>query len=444
MDELRQVLFRLGNNEFTLGSVILMGFLTLVTLYIYRYIKKSLFTKYLSAKGIEPKEFKVFNQYLRTLFLLLWGLISIHIFGLNHSFFTTDSVNVNVSLIFSGLFILNAARIIDWFITNYLVHNYYTIQDIESGRQTVLTTEAKMGKRVQYIIYIFALFLILRNFNLDPTLFHTQYGDNSFDFKLSNILLAVMVMLFARVIVDLLTQLIMVGVYQTRNIEVGAQIALNQIIKYVIFVISTIIALNYLGFNMTLIWGGAAALLVGLGLGLQQTFNDVFSGILLLFERTVTVGDILKLEDSTVGTVQRIGLRTTLFETRRNISLIVPNSKLVTNNVENLTHHNNKIRYSIDVGVAYGSDTSIVKSLLLKTVKNNPYVMEYPAPFVRFNNFGDSSLDFELNFFSRNILVIEDIKSDIRFAIDKSFRENDVEIPFPQRVLWHKNESENE
>jgi len=440
MEEVKEILFNIGNIDFTVGSVIILGLVTLAAFILYRVIKRTLFTKLLSPKGIEPAEFKSFYHYLKTLVLLIWGFVAIHILNLNHSFFVTEDVNVNVALILGCIFILNAAGTIDWFITNYLVHNYYTSQDKDDGRQTAMTTEAKMSKRVKYIIYIFALFLIMRNFDLDLTLFHTQYGDSSFEFKLSNILLAVMVLLFARVIVDLLTQLIMVGVYQTKSIEVGAQIALNQIIKYIIFVIAAIIALNYLGFNMTLIWGGAAALLVGLGLGLQQTFNDVFSGILLLFERTVTVGDILKLEDGIIGTVQRIGLRTTLVETRANVSMIVPNSKLVTNHVENLTHHNNKVKYLIDVGVAYGSDTAIVKSILLRAVKSNPYVMEFPAPFVRFKNFGGSSLDFELHFFSRNILVIDDIKSDIRFRIDELFRENKIEIPFPQQVVWHKND----
>jgi len=186
---------------------------------------------------------------------------------------------------------------------------------------------------------------------------------------------------------------------------------------------------------MTVLWGGAAALLVGLGLGLQQTFNDFFSGIILLFERTVELGDVLEV-DGTVGTVKLIGLRTSILETRDNITVVVPNSKLVTNNVTNWSHFDKKVRFQVNVGVAYGSDTKLVKELLLKVAMENTAVLEQPSPFVRFTNFGDSSLDFELHFYSREFIDIEDVKSDLRFEIDTFFRENNVDIPFPQRTIW--------
>ena len=121
------------------------------------------------------------------------------------------------------------------------------------------------------------------------------------------------------------------------------------------------------------------------------------------------------------------------------MSVIVPNSKLVTNNVINWSHFDDKVRFKINVGVAYGSDTQKVKNLLIKVAIDNIYVLDSPPPIVRFVNFGDSSLDFELHFWSRNFLVIEDIKSDLRFSIDQAFRENDVQIPFPQRDVWLKN-----
>ena len=185
---------------------------------------------------------------------------------------------------------------------------------------------------------------------------------------------------------------------------------------------------------MSILLGGAAALLVGIGLGLQQTFNDFVSGLVLLFERSVSVGDVLEV-DGEVGTVREIGLRSTRMETRGNIDLLVPNHKLVNEKVTNWNHHTDKVRFHIKVGVAYGSDTAVVKDLLMKAVTENPYIIDYPVPFVRFEDFGESSLDFTLYFFSKNLLVIEDIKSDIRLEIDRLFREAGVVIPYPQRVV---------
>jgi small-conductance mechanosensitive channel len=437
---LQQILFTIGENPISLGSVISATLIGLSILLIYGITKRKIFRQLLENSEVEKKEVKTFYGYLRLFLLLLILLIVVNLLSINYSFFNSENINFNVGLVIGGLMIIQAARIVDWVISNLFVHTYYAKQDERGQEQENKPNELKMTRRVQWIIYLFTLFLLLRNFDLDVTLFHTEFQNNHFDFKLTNIISAILILLLARVIISLLTQLILVGVYQNRKIDIGAQIALNQLVSYVIYVIAGIVALNYLGFNMTLIWGGAAALLVGLGLGLQQTFNDLFSGILLLFERSITVGDVLRLENGKFGTVKKIGLRTTMLETLGNVSLIVPNSKIVTNQVYNLTHNNNKVRFEIAIGVAYGSDTSAVKKLLLQAVKNNPYILDYPAPFVRFVGFGDSSLDFEIYFFSRNLIVIEDIKSDIRFDIDKLFRENNIEIPYPQRVVWSKKE----
>lgn len=434
----QQILFTIGDRPISLGSVISATLIAISILLIYGLTKRKIFRELLENSDVEKKEVRTFYSYLRLFLLLLILLIAVNLLDVNYSFFNSENINVNIGLVIGGLMIIQAARIIDWVISNLFVHTYYSKQD---GQELAnQPNELKMTRWVQWIIYLFTGFLLLRNFDLDLTLFHTEFQNNHFDFKLTNIISAILIILLARVIIGLLTQLILVGVYQNRKIDTGAQIALNQLVSYVIYVIAGIVALNYLGFNMTLIWGGAAALLVGLGLGLQQTFNDLFSGILLLFERSITVGDVLRMEDGKFGTVKKIGLRTTLLETLGNASLIVPNSKIVTNQVDNLTHNNNKVRFQIDIGVAYGTDTNEVKQLLLRAVKGNPYILDYPAPFVRFAGFGESSLDFEIYFFSRNLIVIEDIKSDIRFDIDRLFRENNIEIPFPQRVVWSKKE----
>jgi len=213
--------------------------------------------------------------------------------------------------------------------------------------------------------------------------------------------------------------------------------ALFQILNYTIIVISIIIGLDMIGVKITLLLAGSAALLVGVGLGLQQVFNDIVSGILLLFEGTVTIGDIIEL-NNIIGKVEKISIRTSKIETRDGIVIIVPNSKLVSDNVINWSHNRSVTRFRIKVGVAYGSDITLVMQLLKEAALEHPEVVRTPEPKARFIDFGESSLDFELLFYSKRMFDIEFVRSDIRVKIDQKFRENNITIPFPQRDLHFK------
>jgi len=213
------------------------------------------------------------------------------------------------------------------------------------------------------------------------------------------------------------------------------------LLKYVIYTFATLGTIQALGISFSLMWAGSAALLVGVGLGLQQTFNDLFSGLVLLGEGTVEVDDILEV-DGIIGRVVSIGLRTSKMVTRDRIDLIIPNSKLVTEKVVNWSHFQSSTRFEIKVGVAYGSDVEKVKELLLKAVEDQQGVMVNPAPQVQLQEFGDSSLNFGLFFFSKDFWRIEFIKSNLRFRIIQLFKEHHIEIPFPQRDLWIKNAKE--
>ena len=337
-------------------------------------------------------------------------------------------------------------RLFHWLLSNLFIHNYYVKREAKEGPANYENSEAAESSARKTLKYIFILVIasyLIRSFSCDLTLYERTIKGVTVKFGLSNILYALLIIMVARLIVWAITQLFLFGVYKTRNMEVGSRYAINQLVKYIVYVFAIIFALDAFGINMNILLGGAAALLVGLGLGLQQTFNDFISGLVLLFERSVSVGDVLEV-DGQVGTIKEIGLRSTRMETRGNIDLLLPNHKLVNEKVVNWNHNNDKVRFEINVGVAYGSDTTAVKKLLLKSVKNNPYVIEFPSPFVRFQNFGSSSLDFTLYFFTRNLLIIEDIKSDIRLEIDRIFRENNIEIPFPQRVIRRVDEGKRE
>lgn len=224
------------------------------------------------------------------------------------------------------------------------------------------------------------------------------------------------------------------------GVDKGRSKALFQLVEYIIVVVAFVIAFNVIGLDTTAVLVGSSALLIGFGLGIQDLFNDFVSGIVLLFEGTVSMDDVIEV-DGIVGQVKNIDLRTSKIETRDHIVIIIPNSKLVGENVINWSHNRENTRFIIKVGVAYGSDVKLVKSLLEDAANEHKSISKHPMPVARFVDFGNSSLDFEIVFFSREMFKIEFIKSDIRFLIDEKFRKNNVTIPFPQRdvhVYNHK------
>jgi len=256
-------------------------------------------------------------------------------------------------------------------------------------------------------------------------------------FRISNILNAIIAFLFVRIILWTILQLLL-GYYKRKEMDIGSQYAINQLIKYVIYVVMLLTVIQALGFQLTVVWGGAAALLVGFGLGLQQTFNDLFSGIIIMVEGSIHVGDMVRVKGE-IGQVTKIGIRASEVRLRDDVELIVPNSHLVMDSIANWNHNDHKARFNVAVGVAYGSDTELVKKILLEVAAKHSKVVDYPKPFVRFADFGDSSLNFELHFWTFDVFRVLTTQSDLRFGIDKIFRENNIAIPFPQRDLWIRN-----
>lgn len=223
-----------------------------------------------------------------------------------------------------------------------------------------------------------------------------------------------------------------------KQVDPGKKFVITKVVRYFVYVIFIVFALETLHFNVNVILASSAALLVGVGLGVQQVFSDLVSGVILLFEGSVVVGDIIEVNDGLVGQVEEIGLRTSKIKTRDNISIIVPNSRFIMDKVINWTHNQRDLRYRVSVGVAYGSDVPLVRRLLVESAAAHPKILANPAPFSRFVDFGNSSLDFELYFWSKERWLIEDVRSDLRAAIDDAFRAHEVTIPFPQRDLHLK------
>jgi small-conductance mechanosensitive channel len=232
-----------------------------------------------------------------------------------------------------------------------------------------------------------------------------------------------------------LKQLLVTRILGRTSLDIGAQQAIGTILRYVIVTVGFLIILQTFGIDLTTLNVLAGAIGIGVGFGLQNVANNFISGLIILFERPIKVGDRIEVDD-VHGEVRSIGARSTTILTNDNIAIIVPNSKFISENVINWSFDRGGIRFRIPVGVAYDSDLDLVTSLLLGVAKGNSDVATDPPPSVRFLRFDDSSLYFELRVWTRSRIHRPGLlKSDLNFAILKTFREKGIEIPFPQRDL---------
>ena len=434
----QEVIFSLGNHQFKVGQILLFAVSLLAIYLLYYLLIKKILPYFYEWNNSDKKTIKQVNSSLIFLMITLSMVALLITLEFDAFLFEFNNANFKISTILQAIMIIQIARMLVIALSTIFVREIESA-DTDRGyeyKKPSNTSNSYASKTVQYIIYVGAIIYILGVTNFD---FVLPFGTSleGYEFRISRIFGAILIILFARLIIWIIVQLILYGYYESQKVNVGSQFAINQLISYVVYVIAGIMALEYLGIQMTVIWGGAAALLVGIGLGLQNTFNDLVSGIILLFERAIEVGDVVEV-NGLVGTIQKIGIRTSRILGRDNLTVIVPNSKLSADAVINWSHYDNKARFNISIGVAYGSDTKKIKSILIGIAKENIYILKRPESFVRFVEFADSSLNLELHFWTKNFLIIEDIKSDLRFSIDEAFRENNIEIPFPQRVVYSK------
>lgn len=204
--------------------------------------------------------------------------------------------------------------------------------------------------------------------------------------------------------------------------------------RWLIYLLILLMTLHGVGVDVTAVFAASAALMIGIGLALQTLFQDIISGVFILIDQTVHVGDIIELEGK-IGRVEEIKLRTTRAVTIDNKVLIIPNHLYLENSLYNWTQNGFDTRESVEVGVAYGSNVQLVKKLLIEAAAVNKDVLYKDDIAVRFTNFGDSSLDFKVIFTISDSFNANAIRSDVRFEIDRLFRENNVSIPFPQRDI---------
>jgi len=203
-------------------------------------------------------------------------------------------------------------------------------------------------------------------------------------------------------------------------------------LKYLFYILAVVTILHASGVNLTVLLTASAALFVGLGFALQYLFQDIISGILIILDQSLHVGDIIEVEGK-VGRVFEIRLRTTRALTRDDKVIVIPNHIFLTNSIYNYTQNHKTTRECINIGVAYGSDVDLVMQLLKEVALSQAEVLKKPKPFVLFDDFGDSALLFSLNFFTNDSYADPVIKSNMRYEINAKFKEHGISIPFPQR-----------
>ena len=266
---------------------------------------------------------------------------------------------------------------------------------------------------------------ILNFFNHNFTI-----GD-SISFSPRSILIVILVFILTSLLLNLFRKIIY------RTLSNDAKIKFRSVfsfINYFIYIIVILITFQNIGIDLTAIFAASAALLVGVGLALQTFIQDIISGIFILVDQSVHVGDIIEVEGQ-VGRVENIKLRTTRAVTRENKVLIIPNHKFLISTLFNWTENGVITKESVAVGVAYHSEIDKVTEILLSIAKSNKKALDKPKPFVIFEDFGDNALHFQLFFAVQSSFESNIVKSDIRFAVFKAFKNEGIEIPFPQRTI---------
>lgn len=408
-----------------------------IIILVFSYLTGVGVTVYLLIKHLKTKKDKSWRSPAVALLGALWltiGIITLFLLRpdvfnitLKNNIFLITPLKI-IIVVYVLLITIYLARLIKYLFQRFEDKNYRFQQALSL---IVLWTIA--------VVVIIKIFLRKPDTLLKLTLFHLSKAPIT------------IIDLITFLVVISLTAIVLIfirGYFDRRinqgKIDSGTGVAIYKILSYVVWSTAIVLGVEMMGIDITFLIAGSAALLVGIGMGIQQVFHDFISGIILLTERKIEVGDTIKVED-TIGTVQDVSFRVTTVLTPDNTEIIIPNSKLTAERIVNLTHTQKIARYSVPVGVAYGTDARRVIEVLLDIANNYPDILRKPAPEVIFKELGESSLNFELLFYAHVSLKIYKIKSDLLLAIYERFAHEGIQIPFPQRDvhLFIKNQDNN-
>jgi len=347
--------------------------------------------------------------------------------------------------IFAFIVILFAGKIF----LKYLKRSFKVLH-LDNKQFKIEGREFALWKLIRQFVYFIIFYSCFHSLNINNegiglgnilVFDFVKIGD--FHISVYHIFLVVVVFFIAKLVLNFLKIYLLKRVTKRTNLDKGTEYVIIQIAKYIIYTIAIITIIRSFGIDLNILFAGATALLVGIGLGLQDIFKDLLSGLLLLFEGTTKVGDIVELtnfngNENSVATITEINLRTTKVKTREGKTLIVPNSILTHQTVNNWTFDDELTRFTISVSVAYDSDIELVKNILVKCASDHPKVKNTKPVFVRLLNFGNHGLEMDLVFWADQNFEIEIYKSEIRFKIINEFRVNQIEIPYPQQDIHLK------
>lgn len=299
----------------------------------------------------------------------------------------------------------------------------------------------RLGMITDLFIGIIAMVLVLGIWRVFETPMDAMKGLFSFGFAIGDHrftvghVITAGAVLYSAFLVSWTVQSVLIhDVFPRSHVEKGTGISIIRLFHYALILVGVMLALGAMGFELKNLVILTGALGIGIGFGLQNIANNFVSGLILLFERPIKVGDIVQIT-GVWGEVKQLGLRATVVETFDRAEIIVPNSDLVSNQVTNWTFSDRMVRLVIPVGIAYGSDVPLTMRLLFEAAQGHLLVLKNPEPQALFLSFGESSLDFELRVWIEDVRKIFVVKSELHQEIDRMFRASGVEIAFPQRDL---------
>lgn len=416
--------------QLTLSDFLLTASVLLMVLFLAFFIKKILLNE--KREKYILREIRV--KIVVFLTIILWVIGISLLIEINTQKFYDYNFFKNKIFEINTLSILNTV----FFITlNLLIIHFFKI----IKRRIILNYEdaERIAKRafrlIQTIFWIITVSIVLKAILVDFTQFteHKLFVINKIPITIGDLIFALLIIVIGQMILLGLNGFLRLQV-GNKKLDLGTSHSIFRILKYLLWIILIAIVLESAGFKLSILLAGSAALLVGLGFGIQQLFSDFVSGLVIIAESTLKVGDIIDV-DGVTGKVIESDLRTTKILTPDNVTIILPNSQLTSNKVINNTKTDSTTRFRVPVGVAYGSDVELVEQILLECAMENESVLKEPIPSVILKNFGESSLDFELLFWSNNGFAIQVVKSNLRKEIYRKFNQKNIVIPFPQRDI---------
>ena len=351
-------------------------------------------------------------------------------------------INATINSTYGIILLLTAALTLEGVVIIFLHTKLATLSNVVKNYPEKI--EGILEKILKFVIVVLSIIIIFNNLGirnivfdwLEETLSH-QWSIGSFSISLGSVIVFVISIWLAITIARFVRFILEGDVLPRLNLPRGVPGAISIMSSYLIIGLGIIVAIMSAGIDLNSFALLAGALGVGIGFGLQNIVNNFISGLILIFERPIQIGDAVQVEELS-GRVTHIGIRSSTIKTWDGAEVIVPNGNLISNKLINWTLSDQRRRIEIKVGVAYGTDVNLVMETLLECAKQNEKIIEYPAPAVLFEDFGDSSLNFELRCWTSDFASWVEIRSDIRVAIDRAFKEKNIEIPFPQRDLHLK------